>query len=99
MLNDRSAKDQSKRLAKLGIELSPERLQEVHAGAPLDPSECEVDPSVAVIGAGETPEQMEARVHRQMFREFLVKAAVLGAVVILALVAIAAVLVAHFGTG
>lgn len=99
MLNDRSAKDQSARLAKLGIELSPERLKQVHAGAPLEPSECEVDPSVTVIGASETPEQMEARVLREMTREFLVKAAVLGAVVILTLVAIAAVLVAHFGTG
>lgn len=99
MLDDRSAKDQSKRLAKLGIALSPERLQEVHAGAPLDPSECEVDPSAAVIGAGETPEQMEARVLRQMFREFLVKMAMLTAVVAMALVLIGAAAPALFGTG
>lgn len=88
MLDDRSSKDQTKRLAKLGIEISPERPKEIHAGSPHEPSECEVDPSVIVKGAGETPEEMQARLHRQLFREFAMEMAMVCVVTMLVMVLI-----------
>ncbi|XTP38582.1 hypothetical protein ACORG1_34615 (plasmid) [Mycobacterium sp. TJFP1] len=92
MLNDRSAKQQSQRLADLGIDLSAQRLKEVHAGAPLHPQECEVNPAVAET-IGQSDDEVLARVHRQMLTQFIFATVVPTLVVVGAVIGLLIVIV------
>ncbi|MDO2396092.1 hypothetical protein QRB38_20160 [Mycobacterium avium subsp. hominissuis] len=72
MVNHKAAQAQSRRLERLGIDVSPQRLEEIHAGAPLQPGEFDtVRPTKvnAWIRQGIPPEEhAERAVKRQIIR-------------------------------
>lgn len=76
MITRKAAKAQSRRLERLGIDVSPQRLQEIHAGAQLRPGEFEsVRPTKANawIRRGVSPEQhAERAVQRDLIKTAVV---------------------------